>query len=141
MTLLAPATATGSGGAAADSLAILSMVWAVRAPSFLIRSSYAVGRTPNTIQILVRREGNNRAAVLCFFIAQSIISRSLITPTSIGSPLTMTYKRINLSCETEVVCVMGINLNFRNLTQILAMGFKSILFMTIPFSFDQELIL
>lgn len=51
----------------------------------------------------------------------------------------MTYKRINLSYDTVVVRVVGINRDFRNFTQILATCFKSILFMTLPSLFAYEL--
>ena len=136
ITRLAPATAVG--GAATSSLAIRSMVRAVRAPSFLTRSSYISRWTPDTTHMLVIREANSKTAILCFFIAHSLISFSIMIPTSMGNPLTMTYKSTNLSCEIVVVCVVGINLDFKNFTHTLAMGFKSILLITRPSSLAQD---
>ena len=51
----------------------------------------------------------------------------------------MTYKRINLSYDTVVLCVVGISQDFKIFTQILAIGLKSILFITLPSSFAHEL--
>ena len=117
ITRLAPATAVG--GAATSSLAIRSMVRAVRAPSFLTRSSYISRWTPDTTHMLVIREGKSKEVVFWFFIAHSLISFSIMTPTSISNLLTMTYKSTNLSCETAVVYVVGINLDFKNFTHSL----------------------
>ena len=55
-----------------------------------------------------------------------------------GNPLTITYKSTNRSCETIVVCVVGINLDFRNFTHTLVMGVKSILLITRPSSLAQD---
>lgn len=51
----------------------------------------------------------------------------------------MTYKRINLSYDAVVVCVVGISQDLKIFTQILAIGFKSILFITLASSFAHEL--
>ena len=59
-------------------------------------------------------------------------------PTSMGSPLTITYNNTNLSFETVVVWVVGISLDFRNFTHTLAMGFKSILLTTRPSSLAHD---
>lgn len=88
--------------------------------------------------MLVIREGNIKAAVLCFFIAHFRISFSIISPTSIGSPQTITYKSASLSCDIVVVCVVGMSRDFKILIQILAMGFKLILFITRPSSLAQD---
>lgn len=71
MTLLTSTTIVGSSGAIVDSLAIILMMRAVRAPSVLICSSYAVVQTLDTKKILVIRDGNNKAIVMCFFVAHS----------------------------------------------------------------------
>ena len=55
-----------------------------------------------------------------------------------GNPLIMTYKSTNLSCEKAAVCMVGINLDFKNFTHTLAMSFKSILLITRPSSLAQD---
>ena len=59
----APVTAVGSVVVPALSPATLSMVRAVKAPSFLTWSSLASRRTPETTQMLVTSEGNSKATV------------------------------------------------------------------------------
>ena len=113
--LLALVTVAGSDGAPTTSPAILLMVSAVRAPSFLTCSSFASRRTPDITQMLVISEGNSKAVILWFFMAQSRISFSIMLPKSMGSPLTITYNNTNLFCETVVVWVVGISLDFKNL--------------------------
>ena len=59
----APVTAVGSVVVPTLSPATLSIVRAVKAPSFFTCSSLASRRTPETTQMLVTSEGNNKAAV------------------------------------------------------------------------------
>ena len=60
---LALVTAAGSVVVPVLSPATLSIVRAVKAPSFLTRSSLASSRTSETTQMLVTSEGNSKAAV------------------------------------------------------------------------------
>ena len=131
-------TIIGSIVAPAISPAILSMVRAVRAPSFFTCSSYASRRTPDTTQMLVMSVENSKAAALWFFMAQSRISFSIMLPTSMGSPLTIAYNSTSLSCEIVVVWVVGVSLNFRTFTYTLTMGFQSILLITCPSSLAHD---
>ena len=55
-----------------------------------------------------------------------------------GNPLTITYNSTSLSCETIVVWVVGISLDFRDFTHNLAMGIKYILLITRPSSLAQN---
>ena len=59
----APVTAAGSVVVLALSPITLSIVRAVKAPSFLTCLSLASRRTPETTQMLVTSEGNSKAAV------------------------------------------------------------------------------
>ena len=136
--LLAPDIAAGSDGAPTTSPTIRSMLRAVRAPSLLTCSSFVSRRTLDTTQMLVISEWNSKPAALWFFMAQSWISFSVMLPTSIGNPLTMTYKSTNISCETVVVCVVDINLDFKNFTHTIARGVKSILLITRSSSLAQD---
>ena len=63
---LTPVTAAGSVVTPALSLAILSMVRAVKALLFLTCSSFASRRTSDTTHMLVISEGNSKAIVFWF---------------------------------------------------------------------------
>ena len=139
VTLLAPTITAGSDGAPVTSPAILLMVRAVKAPLFLTCSYLALRRTPDTTHMLVMSDGNDKVAALWFFMTQSWILFSMMLPTSIGNLLTRTHRNTNLSCETVVVCVVGISLDFSNFTHTLEMGVKSILLITHLFSLAHDI--
>ena len=83
-------------------------------------------------------EGNSKVAALWFLMAQSQISFLIMLPTSMGSTRTIAYNITKLSCETVVVWVVGISLDFRNFTHTLAMGINSILLITRPSLLTQD---
>ena len=105
------------------------------APSFFTYSSPALNFTPEASHIPVIKEWNTKAVDFCFLVTKSQISFSMIFPISMVNLFTMTYMSISQSYETIVVWVVGINLDFKNLTQTLAMCFKLILLITRPSSF------
>ena len=98
-----PVTVAGSVVVPALLPATLSIVRVVKAPSFFTCTSLASRRTPEATQMLVTSDGNNKTAVRLVLAAHSRIYFSMMLPTSMGSPLTRTYSKTNLSCETVVV--------------------------------------
>ena len=61
-----------------------------------------------------------------------------MAPKLIGSSRTMTYKSTNRYWDTMVVCVVGIILDFKNLTQTLATYLRSIQLITRPSSLAHD---
>lgn len=127
-------TAIGSGGVAVVLPAILLIARSFKALAFLINSSWPVDHTLYTRHILVIRDGNKRAAILCCFIAHSLISLSIIASTLIKSLQTRSYKSTNCSCDTVVVCVVSINRDFKKFTKTLATSVRSTRLTTWPSS-------
>lgn len=61
-------------------------------------------------------ERNSKTTDFYFFVAQSLISYSITFPILIVNAFTIANKSRSLSCDTVVVCVVGISLDFKNFT-------------------------
>lgn len=58
--------------------------------------------------MLVISEGNSNAVDYCLFVARSLIACSMIFPTSMARPFTIAQRRMSLSWDTVVVCMVGV---------------------------------